>query len=624
MSSSSLTKSMSESSSSLSREPCIRCQEQPYDVVCTCGDKYDFTCVQLHGEEIRMEFEFYQNEVAQRLLEVEQIVEDKNPTNARTIVENWRRKRMTDIDDIANNILSQIDKREEAYSNVASFRVQFDSLSQNIKRIVHEQVHSIITLQQQVREKSDQLEILPELLHDDINLDSELQSKLNPNIINQSLITQEIEPMTSSASSKIYENEPVISSNSPINILTNTKQFDSDPMTTSNTNMAMSTVEINRDSMTISNMNMLTNTESIPNTDVVRNPESTMTISDPTVNIEPETDLTNTREISHSIYDSSVNDEFEAGYTANIQRRNVIIIRTENDKFVGTVCCHDNQLLYNDYNHHSRDFRLTFIRDLAQPGIRQYIDWTQPETTINGGDSNWIQDIVYSSKLQGYLILNRARLRLLYDDTFMLDEFHEFPDRSMKRVTCNNEYIYLISACNATSPNGDEIIIMTYDKQEKICKTFRDIAISPKNRTTTESIGGEISDLAISTGGLIMVSYRLESRHEVGVFIYNVTNNGSNWSPVQQFVLDRCWHNDLSYTPRIEWCEKLNVFILIEYISGHLIMLDENKQVKGECRFAQIQNRNESPLNISISNNNWLCARYESSITIHQLQNTRL
>jgi len=40
----------------------------------------------------------------------------------------------------------------------------------------------MITLQREVREKSDEFETLPELLRDDANLDSKLQSKLNPNI----------------------------------------------------------------------------------------------------------------------------------------------------------------------------------------------------------------------------------------------------------------------------------------------------------------------------------------------------------------------------------------------------------------------------------------------------------
>jgi len=76
-------------SSSSSKELCVACQNQPYDLICTCGDKFDFTCIHSHVEQIYVEFQYVQTEVGQRLLQVEQIVEDNNCMNAKTIVENW-------------------------------------------------------------------------------------------------------------------------------------------------------------------------------------------------------------------------------------------------------------------------------------------------------------------------------------------------------------------------------------------------------------------------------------------------------------------------------------------------------------------------------------------------------
>jgi len=86
--SSSLTTSLSDRSNS-SKELCVICQSQPYDLICTCGDKFDFTCIHTHVEQIGLEFQYVQGEVGERLLRVEQIVEDNSCTNAKTIIENW-------------------------------------------------------------------------------------------------------------------------------------------------------------------------------------------------------------------------------------------------------------------------------------------------------------------------------------------------------------------------------------------------------------------------------------------------------------------------------------------------------------------------------------------------------
>jgi hypothetical protein len=462
----------------------------------------------------------------------------------------------------------------------------------------------MVALQRHILEKSDQLEALPGLLYDDISLNSKLRSKLYPDTFQQTSTTHEIESIISSSSSTG-------------NILMSTEPITNTPITTTNTNLLLITEPSSSAPITTSNTGIQMNTEptiTIPETTLNRNS---------TINIEPTIELINDMNLNHSTTDSVKNDEFEAGETAIVQRRNPIIIPTNNDKFAGTICCHENQLLFNNCHQHARNVCLTLIPDIAQPTIRHNIDWPQPDTIISGGDDNWIQDIAYSTKLQGYLLLNRARLRLLRDDIHELEEFYQFPDRSMKRVTCNDAFIYLISAAGSTGQNGDEIIMLNYDKEEKICKTFRDIVFT-RNHRMYGPLVGEISDLAVSTNGQIIISYRLARRQEVGVFIYNVSNDGDNWSPVKQLLLNNCWHEDLSYTPRITWFEKLNVFMLVEYVTGHLIFIDQTGQVKGESRFSYGKDLRESPLNLSVSNNNWLCIRYESSINIHRLEDSRL
>jgi len=329
-------------------------------------------------------------------------------------------------------------------------------------------------------------------------------------------------------------------------------------------------------------------------------------------------DTTNTSKTNGTTYETTNHDEFEAGQTRYIQRINPILIPSNNDKFAATVCCHNNQLLYNDYDRTTQNFSLIFLRDIANPTMKQIINWNTPDTSINAEDDEWIQDIAYSDKLSGYLLLNRARLRLFKEETNELNEYYTFHDRIMKRLSCGDKHIYLTSTHGNPPYNGDEIIIMNYNKQEQLSKTFRDIIPNRMNRGAGPLVG-EISDLAVGSNEQIIISYRLERRHEVGVCLFNVTNDGREWSCVKQLLLNECWHNNLPYTPRIDWSEKLNVFILIEYMTGHLIMIDQDGQVEGECRFMDVANRRESPINLTVSSNDWLGVRYETSISIHKL-----
>jgi hypothetical protein len=566
-----------------SKELCIICEAQPYDLICVCGDKFDFNCIHQHVEQIGFEYQDHLEQVTEKLTQLSDLQENSNRNHnydaARTQIDNWKRKRIQDINDIAEKAANDIQERENIFNDIPLFQETFTQLSNELHHVVHENLNKLINLNQQIHDKIDACQDLPNLTFDDANFDASLLTKLNPsasnayvsssstsNINHEELTTVETEPRVSLPPSPRPEPRIEIDQTQPTVELTNTAK----------TNEGTKHV-------TLENTNHVTHE--------------------------------NTNHVTH---ESTNSDEFEAGQTRYIRRTNPILISTNNDKYSATICCHVNQLIYNNYDQTTQEFRLIFLPDINNPTAKQTINWNQPDTSINADDDEWIQDIIYSDKLSSYLLLNRARLRVYNADINELEEFHTFNDRTMKRLSCSEKYIYVTSAHGSTPNTGDEIILMNYAKEEQLRKTFRDIIPTRINRGAGPLVG-EISDLAVGANDQVTIAYRLERRQEVGVCVFNVTNNGREWSSVKQLLLNDCWHNNLSYTPRIDWCEKLNVFILIEYITGHLIMVDREGQVKGECLFMHAENRQESPINLTISTNDWLCIRYNSSISIHKL-----
>lgn len=74
-----------------SKELCSLCGTTPYDLICTCGDKFDFNCIQHHVEHIGMEF---QDEYQKATEHIEQLnglkfKENNNTGATRTLIENW-------------------------------------------------------------------------------------------------------------------------------------------------------------------------------------------------------------------------------------------------------------------------------------------------------------------------------------------------------------------------------------------------------------------------------------------------------------------------------------------------------------------------------------------------------
>jgi hypothetical protein len=81
------------SSTTQSKELCTICESQPYDLICTCGDKFDFNCIHQHVEQISFEFQEQYDQVTKKLTQVTDLKtkERRHFDAARTLIENWVR-----------------------------------------------------------------------------------------------------------------------------------------------------------------------------------------------------------------------------------------------------------------------------------------------------------------------------------------------------------------------------------------------------------------------------------------------------------------------------------------------------------------------------------------------------
>lgn len=79
------------SSKANSKELCCICKSQPYDLICTCGDKFDFNCIQEHVEYLGVVF---QDEFQKASDHLEQLTVLKSKENTgtgttRALIEDW-------------------------------------------------------------------------------------------------------------------------------------------------------------------------------------------------------------------------------------------------------------------------------------------------------------------------------------------------------------------------------------------------------------------------------------------------------------------------------------------------------------------------------------------------------
>jgi hypothetical protein len=75
------------------KELCIICESQPYDLICTCGDKFDFNCIHQHVEQLGFEFHDQYEQVSEKLAQVNDLKEKerKDFDAARTLINDWVR-----------------------------------------------------------------------------------------------------------------------------------------------------------------------------------------------------------------------------------------------------------------------------------------------------------------------------------------------------------------------------------------------------------------------------------------------------------------------------------------------------------------------------------------------------
>jgi hypothetical protein len=79
------------SSTPQSKELCSFCESQPYDLICTCGDKFDFNCIHQHVEQLSYEFQDNYEKATQKLPKVNDLKarQEGNIGAAKTLIENW-------------------------------------------------------------------------------------------------------------------------------------------------------------------------------------------------------------------------------------------------------------------------------------------------------------------------------------------------------------------------------------------------------------------------------------------------------------------------------------------------------------------------------------------------------
>ncbi|CAF1300297.1 unnamed protein product [Adineta ricciae] len=590
------------------RELCSKCGKKPYHE---------------HMQQLGQEFRSCYAQVGERLLSIGGLNGTKSDSSHgfQAIIDHWRRQRHQDIDAIADQALMDYERQANFSTDISEYRETYAQLADSLESAGHDELNKILELNNQIQERVNNVHRGDTSDCSSTTLDATLQAKLQPSVLHAhirpyvvSTRTDEFDPPSNRIHTRnSFENRSSFSISETV----------PEPVIRQPTVPVANNVV--RTEAALSNNHAPVQIESVvPNVEAVAEPPAPQTAAAATAAAataaasKPAGELSNGNRENGITTDTTFPDDLDCGKTDHIQRTNPLIIPTTSEKYAGTICCHNKQLLYNTYDKVTDTYSLFFINDVTNPSANEPIAWTAPDHPIDGNDNDWIQDISYSDVLSGYLILNRTRLRLYKPATKALEEFHLFAGRTMRRISCCQGLLYLTSIHGTAAFNGDEILIMDSNKVEQACKTLRDI-FPPRLNRGGGALPGEISDIAVANNEHAAIGYRLERRHEVGICIFKLTNDGKEWTFAKQLVLNDCWVSDLSYTPRVDWCQKLQVYILIEYITGHLIMLSQDGEVEGECQFTHPQNRRDSPINLTVSQD-CLGVRYGESINIHQIQ----
>lgn len=78
-----------------SKDLCIQCTKQPFDLTCSCGGKFDFNCINAHIAQVAKEIQEKNDTINQQLSQTDRIeqtgaeAEVAKIDAAQTIIDSW-------------------------------------------------------------------------------------------------------------------------------------------------------------------------------------------------------------------------------------------------------------------------------------------------------------------------------------------------------------------------------------------------------------------------------------------------------------------------------------------------------------------------------------------------------
>ncbi|CAF1202993.1 unnamed protein product [Didymodactylos carnosus] len=153
----------------------------------------------------------------------------------------------------------------------------------------------------------------------------------------------------------------------------------------------------------------------------------------------------------------------------------------------------------------------------------------------------------------------------------------------------------------------DELVIIDYNENEIDCRQINDLI---------EDDNCELSDINGSNDDKhLAIGYRHEQ--EFGIYIYRYLN--SVWVRIEKVKLNECDVNSY-FTPRICWINQLDLYSVIDFKSGDMIMINCKGELNGKRSYICTDKEELKPINIcSPKNKNWLAICYETLISIHTI-----
>ncbi|CAF1378560.1 unnamed protein product [Didymodactylos carnosus] len=303
----------------------------------------------------------------------------------------------------------------------------------------------------------------------------------------------------------------------------------------------------------------------------------------------------------------SVTDEVDADLCVHVKQSEFGTISCDEDKFYGSIAGHGNELVYFQFDNITKKAHLTVVPGIQNTDQIRTYDFQQ-----------FVRDMEYSTVLDCYLCATAAkykcRLFKFYSQTGYTVEWINFTEfrpqhrnEILKRIFCTKNRIYLIFWNEGRT---DELVLLDYNKNKIDCKLINDL-IQDENCEISD-ISGPDNDKQLA------LAYR--DKQKFGIYIYQCLN--SIWLRIKKVYLDEI--DDTPYfSPRLCWLNQLDLYSIIDFKSGDMIMMNCKGDLKGKRSFICYLNVDRpeiSPINVcSPKNKNWLAIRYEKLISIHQL-----